>query len=388
MLDLSCAGIIGLLAFFGWRRGFLLSALSLVGLALGYGLAYLCYLPLGNNLSRVFAVQPLLAYPVAGLLVFILVQIITAILGMILRKKRRALEPRSIARWADRLGGAMVGSVYGALLIVFIFWGLSLGQALAEVPALRPDHSWTGRLMAPWTERLTHLLVAQSSGNEAIASTAVRLSRDPAASMKHLHQVFEEPRVQALIGNPRLLLAIATDQRKVYAKFRVLQALTRDEAFMRKVVEASLLPASALELSPDERLELIVKQVAPLARVVVGMAQDPEVTRLLEDPELAEKLRERNLWALANDPKFNRLATRMLSFFSDEPWPVSSTLHGKASRAQVEEEEGSEPDDSAPGKATSTNGVVYRWKDKHGVIHFADRPPAGKVRYEVVKLKR
>lgn len=307
MIDLLLLLPVALLGLWGWRRGLLQSLLSLVALAAGYGAALLLYQPVGALLVAQTSLQPLLAYPAAGLLAFLLAQVVVGAAAALIRSRRRrqAVRPRHVG---SRIGGALIGALYGAGLVCLAIWLLLAAQALA--PEHAPDVRSTrlGRAAAPLAGRVTYAIVERASGSDDLAGAARQLVRQPRSAQRLLH-VAGDRRMRAVLTDGKLLRAMARSDWRTLRRSKALAALAGDEDFVGAAQEAGLIEPSAERPAPEAVRRQLVEQLAPLARTVVALADDPEVRRLLAEPELRRRIEQQRLLELVNDPAFNRLVS-------------------------------------------------------------------------------
>jgi len=105
--------LIGLVlaAFSGFRTGLIKAVLTFVGLVVGVILAGNFYLPLSERLG--FISNPAIAKVVAFAIILVLVLIVAAIIAAVLKWTAEAV----LLGWLNRLGGAVFGLVFGAIII-------------------------------------------------------------------------------------------------------------------------------------------------------------------------------------------------------------------------------------------------------------------------------
>ncbi len=368
MIDLGCLVIIALFAYFGWRRGLLQAVLALLGVVAGYLAAYLLYRPLGDLLASLLSLQPLLAYPLGGMTAFFLAPILVGLVSLILRRRarRRGALPPALP---SRVGGAVVGGLWGAAFSLLIVWALVLVQALSpDLPDARG--SLAGRLATPLSARLFSAAARQASGSEALAGVAGRFAGDPIAVSKGLGAVLDHEGVQSMLKDPRVARALASG-RAGAGESAGVRTLAGDRRFLEAARAAGFVSIPPDGLTPEDARRQVAAGLAPLARTVQTLARDPEVQRLLGDRDLVGRIERRELLGLMNDQRFNRLATIILTQLrAQSGLPGVTPSPTGAGSAERTAERPATPSPAAPAPSRR----VHRWKDRRGVQHYSDQP--------------
>lgn len=318
MFDLICLGVILGAAALGWRKGFLLTVLGLGGLFGGYLCAWLLNKPVGAVLSSALGWQPAVARPVAGILV---VLVFVGVMGFVQRGVRRGRIRKQLEGWQapmwDRAGGAAVQAVWAGLFTLLVAWTLIWLHGLQpRVPDVR--ESVAGRVASRLVSATVYQLTRGMTGNDAVAGTAAAMARDPKGSTESLAQVLSNEHMQSALGDP------ATREAVVRGDRRSLAPLAHDDALLESAYGAGLIHEDPAALSPEERERAVADGIGPLVGVVQELVADPTVRDLLADPVLRSKIQRGNMAELAQDPKFNQLAARVMEVVraKDAPAPA------------------------------------------------------------------
>jgi len=319
MVDLVCALLVLLFAYLGWRRGFVRSMVPLLAFGLGYLAAWLFYRPVGQVVGALFALQPLLSYPLGAAVAVVLAVLLFNLAALFLRRWHagRATSPREERLdLANRVGGAAVGGAYGVVVVLLGAWAVLSLQTLlvdlgpggesAEVgPTIRG--TLVGRAASPVAERVARAVAGSQTGSSTVERTAASFARDPLRTSRDLTGVLGHRGVQAVLEDRALMRRLARDPAQA-ARAPKVRALGRDPELVKRLQRLGLVEAAeAGELPPEEVVRQVTERLRPAARLVEQLARDAEVQTLLGDPELRKKLEQRDLMALANDAKFNRL---------------------------------------------------------------------------------
>ena len=397
MIDLLCLAVLGLQACLGWRRGLLLSALSLASLLGGYLGAFLLYRPLGHLLGRRLSLQPLLAYPLGGLAAFLLTALVLFVLGRVLRRRR------SLASQARRAGAP--GRPHSRRGAEPELWrrlsvsrrrrsGLAAGE-LSRLRARRALLAGGPQRGAPDGQAGPGAGQSSSSAPPALAGVANRMARDPLRTAQSLGVVIDDPRLRALGGSP----GTASRAR---AEEGALRRLAADAEFLRRAEEAGLIQrAEAGPLAPEQAYVQLTARLAPLRRALDELARDPQVRKLLDDPALLERLRRRDLLgptptippstpsprkcsapcgaAAPPRPGTSRPQRRQRPQRRAAPAAPAAPAASAAPAAPAAPQRPQRPQRQAEsGKPRRTvEDRIYRWKDGRGRIHYGNDPPSG-----------
>lgn len=133
LLDWIIIAIMGFLAFRGFRRGFVVQLLDVLGAIVALIAAFRWFEPLGGLISRLLGCSPTLGSILAFILIAVSFSGIVSLCGLIWRRKTKT-NPVS---FVDSLGGAVFGALKGVLIVGFLL--VIIGTI--PVPSV---HAWVG----------------------------------------------------------------------------------------------------------------------------------------------------------------------------------------------------------------------------------------------------
>jgi membrane protein required for colicin V production len=116
-LDIAILAVLAVGALLGFRQGFVMEVATILGAVAALGVARLEYGDVRTSLQRIVAHSPWLT-TVAYLVVFFVIW--AAII--ILARKVRLLVRLMMLGWMDRIGGAIIGLIQGALLVELLLY--------------------------------------------------------------------------------------------------------------------------------------------------------------------------------------------------------------------------------------------------------------------------
>ena len=308
MVDLVCLAFLLFGCIGGWRKGFVLGAISLVGVACAYLACYFGYRSIGSIIGGVFGLEPLISYPLAGALCFGVVSVMFGIIGFRQRRRQKRAEKNGrSSRLLDRIAGAFLGALQMAAWIVLVVGVLSLAQGVA--PKRLPDFakSRTGRIANPVLAKLTSLVVARTVENPNVQHFVESAMKHPERVAKNTKLIASNPNLWQLFSDPLWVDSLAKPQTGARNTPHALAVLSRDKEFVAAAAELGLLPSEKGSLSPQAVETAMVKKLAPVARSLYAVRNDPQIQKLMKDPEIAHLVSERKVFQLLNHPKFNQV---------------------------------------------------------------------------------
>lgn len=322
ILDQVALGILGFFVLVGVWRGALASALGVGSLIASYLVALVAGSWLGGAAAAASGLPPLAGPLVVGTVVFVLMSIALGIVSRRLVKRRQAAlagAPLAV-RSLDRAGGGAVGLLRGAVVVVLVGWLVALADA-ARVAIVPPDTVAADAPVSPIAEaagsetaRIAQRTVEVGAGlvlgDSPTGRVTARFLARPADSLTALREVLASPSVEKLRDETAFWDALQRgDVERALANgtFRSLayDARLRDELIRLGVV------APELAASPQRfqaSLDAIVRELAPR---IEGIANDPDVQALAQDPAVQRALARGDRWTLLRHPGVQRLAEKL-----------------------------------------------------------------------------
>jgi len=321
ILDQVALGILAFFALVGLWRGALASALGIVSLVVGYAAALLSASWFGGLVAEAAKLSPLLGAPLAGVAGFVVVSLAFGIVSRRLAQRRReALENASSAeRVLDRVGGGALGTLRGAFVVVLVGWVVSFADA-ARVALVPPDTVAAGAPLSPiaeaagsdtarFAQRAVETGIGLVAGDTPSGRVTARMLARPAEALTALRAALANGSVETLRDDTAFWDALQrgdTERALANPSFR---ALAVDPA-LRSELERLGVVTPEVASSPERfeaELDAVMRELAPQ---IEGIANDPEVQALAQDPAVMRAL-EQDRWALLRHPGVRRLAERL-----------------------------------------------------------------------------
>lgn len=284
-LNLIAAAWVLLFAGVGFFRGFWKSVAAVLALLGAYWLTLVLTQPVTEF------VQTNMEWDVSGSLVWLLVAfILFTVSGLILRILFGFLLKALPAKkgMLSRIGGALVGAVYGAVLGLFVLWSLAVidesqalsrGETVQEVqahPLLVLARKFVGRLME-WNASF-------GGASPELAKMAGVMAEQPTRVLQDVRGLVQSPEFAELVQNDRVKAMVRERDVEALKRSAEFNALTQS-AQMQQIRQT--LRARGVEWSEDE----LAAQTVQLWNNVEGIRNNPELRELLQDAEVQAFLR-------------------------------------------------------------------------------------------------
>jgi uncharacterized membrane protein required for colicin V production len=311
-LDVLVIAVLGWFSWAGARQGGLAAGLGILTLVVAYGTAFIAAPILGAPVANGLGVSPLLGVPVAGSIAFLVAFVAMAIVSKILRRRAGDAddEGRSIR---DRFLGGAFGAVRGAFVVVLLCY-LALW-----VEALRLSGSADGlpKLGNSAAAAVTSSVV--EAGIESALSDSGRtghvvakLASNPGAAVVDLQAVVSNPRVIAVQQDTHFWANVEAGAIAAALNTRSFIRLSEDEELRHQMASVGMIDQESAEAADQFRAAVgdVLREVGPRIR---KLRTDPELTGLLDDPEVVAMVESGNTLGLMNHPRFRRLVSRVAS---------------------------------------------------------------------------
>lgn len=315
MIDVIALAFVTVLAYLGWRRGTVLTALSGGSLVLGYLGAFLLYRPIGNLYRAAFDVPPILALPLGGMTAIVVISLVLRIAAVRIRVRRmRQMEEGWNPPAIDRTGGAAIGMTWALGVVIFLSWAAIVLHGLT---GRGPDveRALSGQLASAAVGKAVHVLAKRFTGDEVLASTMALVAVKPSEGAKTVSRLVGSTQLRSLFENRDLQASVRGSDFAAVARQSGLLDLARDRTFLEAAERVGLIEQVGVDAAPEQIAVQLVERIAPMVRTADDLSKNLDVQRILQSPEFLERLHGGDLGALATDRDFNRLAEEFLEAF-------------------------------------------------------------------------
>ena len=311
-LDLIGLLILGVFMLLGMLRGTLASFMRILSLLLAYGVALWVAPLLGPTVAARMALPDLLGVPIAGSLAFAAAYLVLGVVAKLLqvweRRQRRGEERGT----ADRVGGACLGAVQGAFIMLLIGWlglWIDAGRATGALESL-PDTS--GSALGKISQ------VVMETGGKAMlddgdpgARMALAMAARPRETVEGVQRILDNPRIRTLQSDRLFWSYVENGAIDAAMNQGSFLGIAYDATLREELANVGLIDQNA---AADPRLfrNEARETFAEIGPRLSGLKNDPALKQLLQDPQVVAALESGDHLALLQNSAFRELVSRVM----------------------------------------------------------------------------
>jgi len=369
-------------SFWGWRKGFLRLVLRFSALLLAYAMTWQAAPQLSHYLAEKGWLPGLLAWPVAGLLLFLggsmLFSVAARGLGLLMPE-----EWHESGKVPGAISGLLLGAGIGLLMVwtagaLRDSWALRTAESQQTVVDVKNGVAWEPSAMAQADHLVRDasgqamaVLVKGALGDSPTAAAAAQWARQPLSMSSGLQHLASKPELRQLFQDPDNYAVLVRGSNADIQRLPPFQELVNDPQAIQ-FLSAVGLPGA----TPAQQSQAFAGMLSRYAGNFEKLRGTPEFQSLAQDPELREKLKQGNLLALLTNDKMRRLTDMLVQGELPDQLPAEQD---EAYGVDIRRESSAKPGSS---KAVSSKPVsskpLYRWQDDEGRLHITeDKPPEG-----------
>lgn len=276
--------------------------------------------PIAENLD----LSPFVATPIAGFAGFMVGYLVIGFAGKrLIRWQDERLEDAERGTF-DRLGGGLIGSVHGFLVVLLLGWLAIWVDAARDLDVLTIAKGSLPQTedsrFAGVTSRVVEEIVLRSLGDggdgvdaqQAGVRIVTRLLANPGSSLTGLRDILEDDRIAKLQGDRMFWTLIENGASDAALNRLSFYQISHDAALRSTLADLGLISRSAAEnvTAFHDEAAAVFDEVGPKLR---GLRDDPALLAMANDPEIVSLLEEGDTLALIQHPKIQRLVDRIAS---------------------------------------------------------------------------
>jgi membrane protein required for colicin V production len=309
-LDLLALALLAGFALMGALRGAFATGMGLLTLVVSYAAAVLLAPVLGPALAEHFELPVILAYAVAGSGAFLAAYFVMGVANTLVRRFARRQDGVRTPR--DRFLGAAFGTLRGALLVLVVSWLAIWVDALRETGTVELLPGLDGSKAAAVTSEVVESGVRAAASDERTGRVVARVAARPGATIVEARSLLEDSTFTAL-QDDALFWSYVEHGNVDAALNRVsFQHIIRDAPLRQRLADLGVIDEEAARDAGAFRAAAaeVLREVGPLIK---GLKNDPEVQRLVEDPQVVAMLESGDTLGLIRHEGFRSLVDRVTS---------------------------------------------------------------------------
>lgn len=305
MLAIILFSVIVLYFFYrGYRLGLGLVLARVVSVVGAYYLAVTFADSGAAIISKNSALEGLVAYFIAGFVIFVVSSIIISIILQIaLSALGKATDGKSklpvLGGFANGLLGAFVG-----LALVWFFNMANTALTNGEMPEDNLINNWSQKIMGDSIDTALTMQFPQAPQLVGIASYVLK---NPARGVKDGMTLANDPDVQTLVNSRKVQRMVQNRDLIGLMTAKEIDDVLEDKTVQRILEETNVLGGVDVTDKIAVKTRLTQEVMTTLVRVEV-IKQNPRFKQLTNDPELQRMIRNNDVVGLMSSPKVKEIA--------------------------------------------------------------------------------
>lgn len=297
----------------GYRYGLTGALINLAGMVAGY-LAAVWYARAGAvELAARTGLAPLLALPLASLLIFLVVTRAFYLLHLIVRKLLGEDDKNgpSPLLTMDKMGGLGFGLIKGTAIVGLVLWGLPTligsGALAGQMGLAESQAAALVRTVLETTSRYAFSLVVDDANAQSVMAHAVA---QPRAAMQEAAGLVANPALKTCLADPEVQAKLRAQDVQAFVNTRAFETLVADPGVQQSLKSLGFQPQSGTQLARGEvalSLVNVSTQMKGQLTKLQSAASTQEMQAFLADPKVQDQLKKGELVGVMNDPRLARI---------------------------------------------------------------------------------
>jgi len=315
-LDLIALAILAAFGLIGALRGGIASAMGLFTLVLSYAVAVWAAQNLGEATTQSLGTSPLLGPAIAGTAGFLATSVVAGTIGSLVRRFFAGRRADSGLSAANRWLGGFFGVVRGTLVVVLVSW------LVIWLDAARQTNAFAGLDSVPDIQRSSAAKVTQAVVEKTVSAAlhaddpasdvVARLAARPGPAVRSLQEILADRRIEALQRDRFFWTLIENGAYERAMNRRSFQDIARSQDLRAKLADVGVIGPE--EVADPQRFEArfgeVLAEVGPRLK---GILEDPDLARLAQDPEVTSLLENGDTLGLVRHEGIQRLVSKISS---------------------------------------------------------------------------
>lgn len=297
--------------FLGYRYGLTGALINLAGMVGGYIAAVMYAREGAVMLAERTQMSPLLALPIASVLIFLVVTRTFYLLHLLVRKLLEGDKTGpSPLLTADRMGGLVFGLVKGFAIVAFLLWGLPTligsGTLASQMGFSESNVTALVRGMIEAGSRYGFSMMTDDPNAQSVLAHAVS---EPRVVLQEAANLVANPSLKGLVSDPGVQTKLRAQDFVGVVNSSQFDAVLADEAFQQSLKTIGFQPANGRTVTREEVGRMVLNVNTQMQKQLAQMknaASTKEMQAMLADPAVQEHLKKGEITEVLRDPRLAR----------------------------------------------------------------------------------
>ena len=314
IIDIVVLIYLGYSVVTGYKRGFLLSLITLAGIVCSYLGAYLLGPAVGTVIHDQYSSPKIVSMVIGSMIVFFIIALIfSSTKNYLILKNKKTVKQKDRKKQlsiTSRISGATIKFCVALIMVSVAIWGYSLlrvSPMKSLVPAV--DASIALKVSRSIINQGAYMVISSLVPERDKARRLANLISRPEKSLNNVNNVVNNPRMREMLADKTFMDDLLSgDQDKILANEK-FAAVMDDEEVMEQVKN---LDASE-SADNDEYKKQFAQKMATMGAKIKIFIDDPEVKKNIESLKADDLLKAENVKELLTDSRFMDLADKFMS---------------------------------------------------------------------------
>ncbi len=292
-------------AISGFRKGTLISLLSMLGIIVSYISAYFAGPILGELIQKKYDIVSILSVSIGSIIIFMCVSFIfSIIIHQIKKRQYKKREQGEDISLISRFTGAAICSFVAFVFIIMLVWGYSLlrvGTMKSHIPSIK--NSFIAEASKPVVEHGSYFVFKEVIEDDAQAAQIAYLVGHPEESSEAFNNIVKNPKFTNLYQSETFYDAIKSGDNEIILQNEKFQEFLNDLEIVENLQSLAICDKE-LDMQYKEKLS---KQLAGIGNKIKELENNPEVRQSIQELKDEGLIQKDKLTELIKDQRFLKL---------------------------------------------------------------------------------
>jgi len=294
-------------AFSGYKKGTLISLLSILSIISSYIASYYFGPVLGTFIQNKYEIINVISMTIGSIIVFIIVGIVFGfIINLIRRRQHKKQSEGNDLSLISRFTGAGISVFVSFIFISLLLWGYNLfkvGVVKNQIPSI--NNSFISDVTKPFVQNVSYFVLNSVIKDDEKSAQIAYLMANPEETAEVTKKIIKTEVFQNLYNSEDFYNSIKSGEEEQILANQEFQHFLNDEEII------SYLEELGLENDEDYK-NILAKEFAKFGGKINDFENDPEVKENIESLRNEGLTKKENLMNLIKDKRFLKLLNKFL----------------------------------------------------------------------------